>query len=108
MHDHKWTDEEALHAVRALWNGECDAATQRVAIKYVLEVLGGINSIPLVPGSPDVTAFNCGRAWVARQIQLAITLPLKELREQADEPRDTRTIPTATERSASSRNRRIT
>lgn len=76
--DYDWPKEEAI-ALKSVWDGKADPALQRRVITHLVEMICGINRIPLAPGEPDVTAFNCGRAWVARQLQLAITMPLDRL-----------------------------
>lgn len=95
--DHAWAKEEA-QIIKQLWNGEADAHTHRRALQHIVEVLGLINGQALVPGSPDLTAFNEGRRWVARQLQNAVTLPLERLiKEEKNEPVGHRAI-SATER----------
>ena len=98
--DYAWSKAEA-ETVRAVFNGGADAHMQRRAIVHIVEMLCGTNRISLSPGSPDLTAFNEGRRWVARQIQNALTLPLDKLvKEEKNEPRPNR-LPTATERADS-------
>jgi hypothetical protein len=95
--DYSWPKEEAI-VLKALWEGGADAAMQQRVIKHIIEMLGGINQVGLAPGQPDITAFNAGRQWVARQLQNAITIPLDKLaREEPDESRPTGII-TNTER----------
>jgi hypothetical protein len=81
--DYDWPKEEAV-ALKAVWDGGADPALQRRVISHLVELICGINRIPLAPGEPDITAFNCGRAWVARQLQLAITMPLDRLVKQEE------------------------
>lgn len=95
--DYQWSKEDAGR-IKSVWNGAGDAYMQRAAIQHLVEVICGINRVPLSPGNPDMTAFNCGRAWVARQLQNAITLPIDKLvKEESNEPR-TNGVVTATER----------
>lgn len=95
--DYDWKKEDA-NRVKAVWDGSGDAHMQRMMIKHLIEIVCGINRICLVPGNPDMTAFNSGRAWVARQLQNAITIPIDILvKEDTHEPR-TNGITTATER----------
>ena len=81
--DYDWPKDEAM-ALKAVWDGGADPALQRRVITHLVELICGINRIPLAPGEPDITAFNCGRAWVARQLQLAITTPLDKLVKQEE------------------------
>lgn len=98
--DYEWTKETASN-LKAAWNGGADAHMQRRVIQHLVEVICGVNQIALVPGNPDMTAFNSGRAWVARQIQNAITIPLDKLvKEEVHEPRSIERAVTATERAA--------
>ena len=101
IEDHKWPKEEAA-LMKALWQGTSDAHAQQRALKYIVEMLGGINQVPLEPGNPDITAFNSGRMWVARQLQIAISTPIDQLVTNEDKnERTQRGTRTATERAAS-------
>ena len=97
--DYDWRKDEAIR-LKAVFDGSADPAMQRQAILHAVEVLGGINKIGLDPTNTHMTAFNAGRRWVARQIQIAITTPLDKLVKE--EPHDHRTrVATATERANS-------
>lgn len=97
--DYEWTKDAAIN-VKAVWDGAGDPQLQRRMLVHLVEVLCGVNQIGFDPDNPNVTAFNAGRKWVARQIQNAITLPMSTLvKEEPNEPRPNR-IPTATERAA--------
>lgn len=104
--DYAWPKEEAA-ALKAVWEGQADQFTQRRVIKHLVEMICGINQIPLVAGQPDLTAFNCGRAWVARQLQVAITTPIDQL-VKTEEPHARHYEPISTteraNRAAASRN----
>ncbi len=100
IQDYSWPKAEA-ELVKALWNGGADPHTQRRVVQHLVEILCGVNQVGLVPGSPDMTAFNAGRRWVARQIQNAITIPIDKLVEEPHEPRSIKPV-TATERAARS------
>ena len=96
--DFNWKPED-VQRLKAMWDGQADAPTQRATIKHLIEMICGINQIELVPGNPDMTAFNSGRKWVARQLQNAITLPISNFKKDDNEPRSS-SLPTATERAA--------
>lgn len=76
--DYLWPKQE-YNDLRAVWGGTADPGTQRRAIMHLVEVLGRVNGSSLVPGQPDMTAFQEGRRWVARQIQNALTLPAERV-----------------------------
>lgn len=65
-------------ALKALDNGSADGVQQRVAIKYIVEVLGMHDQRSYVPDSERDSAFAEGRRWVASQILRLLTLPLVE------------------------------
>ena len=97
--DYAWSKAD-LDLFTAVWNGQADAHAQRRVITHIVEMLCGTNRISFVAGSPDMTAFNEGRRWVARQLQNAITLPVDRLVKE--EPDERRIRPaTATERANS-------
>lgn len=78
MQDILWPKREFL-ALHAAWNGTGDKDQYRMAIKYLVEVLGMVNGQAIVFGAPDQSAFNEGRRWFARQIQNALTLPMERI-----------------------------
>jgi hypothetical protein len=80
MQDYEWTKEEAAMA-KAVLNGTADAGQQNMFVKHLVEVVCGINRTALEPGKPDVTAFNIGKQWVARQLQIAVTTPDDQFKE---------------------------
>lgn len=94
--DYKWTREEAAF-VKVMWGGKADPAMQKAVLKHVVEMLGGINALGFDPENSQLTAFNAGRRWVARQLQNAIVDPLPK---EATHESDGRVVPTATERAA--------
>jgi hypothetical protein len=94
IQDFSWKKAD-IHDLVAVWNGSGDAATQRRVIKHMVEMLCRINTVPLVPGNPDLTAFNAGRMWVGRQLQNGLTLPVDRLITEAPND-DTRSSSTST------------
>jgi len=83
--DYDWPKEEAA-ILKAVWDGGGDKLVQRRALVHLVEILCGVNQVGFDPTNPNMTAFNAGRKWVARQIQNAITLPLDRLVK--DKPND--------------------
>jgi len=102
--DHEWT-EEGAQMVKALMNGSTDEYIRARAIDYLINELGALGYMPLVPGNPDLTAFNCGRQWMARQMQIARDVPLDKLpiKKEATNERTPSRVTTATERATSGR-----
>lgn len=100
MKDYEWSKEQASR-LKAVWDGKGDAYMQRDMIQHLVEIICGINQIGFDPENSNITAFNAGRRWVARQIQNAVTLPLDKLvKEEVHDTRLSR-LPTATELRAS-------
>lgn len=91
--------------IAALYHGTSDPATQRRALEFLLTVVCADQTIPLAPGNPDVTAFHCGRQWVARQIKRAYSLPIDKFKDDSSNVETSKStrVPTATERSRRTR-----
>ena len=100
--DHAWS-EEGAQFVKAFLAGSTDEHVRKRALDYLIYELGAIEYVPLVAGNADLTAFNCGRQWMARQLQVVRDTPLDKLpiKQEAKNERSTGRIPTATERAAS-------
>ncbi len=84
--DHEWPREEA-DILKSVFAGKADAAMQRRAISYLVEVVCGINQVGFDPDNVNMTIHLTGRKWVARQIQNAITIPLDRLTGESHERR---------------------
>jgi hypothetical protein len=100
--DHEWTKEGA-QLIQSLLGGSTDEYTRARAVDYIVNELGALSYTPLVPGSPDVTAFNIGRQWMARQLQIVQNTPANQLpiKKEAQNERRISRVSTATERAAS-------
>ena len=99
--DYEWTKEDAA-LLKALFAGGADAAAQRRVIVHLVEILCGQNQIGFDPDNAQITAFNAGRRWVARQLQNAITIPLDRLIKDTTDESDGSSgrVVSATERRA--------
>ncbi len=98
IQDYAWSKEDAQR-LKSIFAGAADAHMQRQAIVHLVEIICGVNQIGFDPDNSQITAFNAGRRWVARQIQNAITIPLDKLVEEKNDGSNRSVKPiTATER----------
>ncbi len=66
--------EPQFFAIRALEDGKATEAQQKLALKAIAENVGGFFQISYSQ-SPNETAFNEGKRWVARFLYEVITAP---------------------------------
>ena len=83
--DYTWPKADA-QILKAEWSRD---AQSRRCLQHIVEMLGGIDAVGFDPDNSNVTAFNAGRRWVARQIQRAVIMPLDQIAPEhiVDEPR---------------------
>jgi hypothetical protein len=84
--DHPWTREGA-QKVKLLIIGGGDEHSRILAFKYLTEVICACDQIGFDPENAQLTAFNAGRKWVARQLQIAAMLPVDKLAGSDDRSR---------------------
>ena len=85
--DYAWPKAEA-EILKSEWNRD---AQSRRNLQHLVEKLCAVDDIGFDSESAEITAFNAGRRWVARQIQRAVLMPLDQLAPQEtpiNEPRN--------------------
>ena len=69
-------DESEIKALKALYDGEADAAQQRLTLNVIVNKFCRANDVLFIPGNQDQTAFLNGRAYVGKQILKYLKLPV--------------------------------